>query len=374
MSENPKNIVKVSFGGAREAYLEEEEGLVQYDYGQYLIFEDIELPDSYTVHFGNEKEDGLSKPMVGDANGVEIPPEYIETGLPVWAWVFLHETELDGETEYIVKIPVKRRSRPTNYAPTQIQQSAIDQAIAALNAGATRAAADAAAAEESKTAAKASEEAAKESETAAKESEDNAKDSETDAAAAAKTAESYARGGTGTRQGEDTDNAAYYAARAKNLVDGAVDTINTARDEAKTAVQNTGTAQKNLVTEEGAAQVRAVRQEGQTQAANAKAQADAAGRSAAAAKTSEDNAKDSETAAKASEDAAKESETAAKESKDNAKDSETAAAQSAEQAKHAAESVISLNFTDFDTGTTYGYGLGIKGGYPALKIYTNTEG
>ena len=216
MSENPKNIVKVSFNGAREAYLEEEEGLVQYDYGQYLIFEDIELPDSYTVHFGNEKEDGLSKPMVGDANGVEIPPEYIETGLPVWAWVFLHETELDGETEYIVKIPVKRRSRPTNYAPTQIQQSAIDQAIAALNAGATRAAAAAAAAEESKTAAKASE--------------------------------------------------------------------------------------------------------------------------------------------------------------DTAKDSETAAAQSAEQARQAAASVISLNFTDFDTGTTYGYGLGIKGGYPALKIYTNTEG
>ena len=230
MSENPKNIVKVSFNGAREAYLEEEEGLVQYDYGQYLIFEDIELPDSYTVHFGNEKEDGLSKPMVGDANGVEIPPEYIETGLPVWAWVFMHETELDGETEYIVKIPVKRRSRPTNYAPTQIQQSAIDQAIAALNAGATRAAAAAAAAEESKTAAKAS----------------------------------------------------------------------------------------------------------------------------------EDNAKDSETAAK--------------ESEDNAKDSETAAAQSAEQAKHAAESMISLNFTDFDTGDTYGYGLGIKDGYPALKIYTNTEG
>ena len=360
MSENPKNIVKVSFNGAREAYLEEEEGLVQYDYGQYLIFEDIELPDSYTVHFGNEKEDGLSKPMVGDANGVEIPPEYIETGLPVWAWVFLHETELDGETEYIVKIPVKRRSRPTNYAPTQIQQSAIDQAIAALNAGATRAAAAAAAAEESKTAAKASEDAAKGSETAAKESEDNAKDSETDAAAAAKTAESYARGGTGTRQGEDTDNAAYYAARAKNLVDGAVDTINAARDAAKTEVQNTGTAQKNLVTEEGAAQVRAVRQEGTTQTTNAREQAEAAGRSAAAAKTSEDNAKDSETAAK--------------ESEDNAKDSETAAAQSAEQARQAAESVISLNFTDFDTGTTYGYGLGIKGGYPALKIYTNTEG
>ena len=33
------------------------------------------------------------------------------------------------------------------------------------------------------------------------------------------------------------------------------------------------------------------------------------------------------------------------------------------------------SFTDFDTGDTYGYGLGIKDGYPALKIYTNdTEG
>ena len=352
MSENPKNIVKVSFGGAREAYLEEEEGLVQYDYGQYLIFEDIELPDSYTVHFGNEKEDGLSKPMVGDANGVEIPPEYIETGLPVWAWVFLHETELDGETEYIVKIPVKRRSRPTNYAPTQIQQSAINQAIAALNAGATRAAAAAAAAEESKTAAKASEDAAKESETAAKESEDNAKDSETDAAAAAKTAESYARGGTGTRQGEDTDNAAY-----------SLDEWS-AQDDAET--QNEAVA--SLLAEGNAANFITFT------VGSTLANGESSNSPAGAAKTSEDNAKDSETAAKTSEDNAKDSETAAKTSEDNAKDSETAAAQSAEQAKQAAESVISLNFTDFDTGTTYGYGLGIKGGYPALKIYTNTEG
>lgn len=69
---------------------------------------------------------------------------------------------------------------------------------------------------------------AKSSENAAKESEDNAKDSETNAAASeanadiyAKKSQSYAVGGTGTRDGEDTDNSEYYCNTAKGFRDEA---------------------------------------------------------------------------------------------------------------------------------------------------------
>lgn len=370
MNEAAKNVVPVHFNGSREAFLEEEEGLVQYDYGQILKFEDIELPTAYTVHFGNEKEDGLSKPMIGDETGVEIPAEFLQTGLPVWAWIFLHEGQDDGETEYIVKIPVKRRSRPTNYAPTEIQQSAIDQAIAALNIAVEDAEEAKAAAEAAETGAEAAQEAAEAAKEAAQTAKTGAEAAKNEATASANMSKSYAVGGTGTRPGENTDNAKYYKEQTAAAASQALTDIESAKGTAVAAVQ-----------QEGASQVQAVRSEGQTQTAEARAQAEAAARSATAAAGSASAAGGSATAAAGSAASAEESKTAAagskvaaKASEDNAKASEEAAALSAEAARQAAESVISLNFTDFDTGTTYGYGLGIKGGYPALKIYNNTEG
>ena len=67
----------------------------------------------------------------------------------------------------------------------------------------------------SETNAKASEEASKLSETNAKESETNAKAYVDSIEEIAKASESYAHGGTGTREGEDTDNARYYMEQAK---------------------------------------------------------------------------------------------------------------------------------------------------------------
>ena len=81
----------------------------------------------------------------------------------------------------------------------------------------------------SKTAAASSQSAAKTSETNAKTSETNAansasaaKTSETNAATSAKTAESWAVGGTGSRSGEDTNNAKYWAKQAETTVTGVV--------------------------------------------------------------------------------------------------------------------------------------------------------
>lgn len=75
-------------------------------------------------------------------------------------------------------------------------------------------------AKESETSALSSEQNAKTSEANALASEQNAKSSETIAVNNANVAQSFAIGGTGTRENENTDNAYYYCQVVKNVVDG----------------------------------------------------------------------------------------------------------------------------------------------------------
>lgn len=126
------NIVRASFVFGKST---KTRGLHQWDYGQVLKFEGLSLPSAYTVHFSNQLLAGNAKTQVGNADGVSIPDEYLTTGLPVYAWVYLHAGESDGETVYSVMIPVTARPRPVEDAPTPVQQGVIDTAIAALNAG-----------------------------------------------------------------------------------------------------------------------------------------------------------------------------------------------------------------------------------------------
>ena len=76
-------------------------------------------------------------------------------------------------------------------------------------------------AQTSATNAKTSETNAKTSETNAKTSETNAKTSETNSANSATLSESWAIGGTGKREGEDTNNAKHWAEQAKASADSA---------------------------------------------------------------------------------------------------------------------------------------------------------
>ena len=126
------NISTAVFGGSRSTRTSP---LHQWDYGQVLKFTGISLPGAYTVHFSNAPTQGNAKTQIGNAEGVIIPDEYLITGLPVYAWVFLHTGEDDGETVYMVHIPVIQRPRPTEEPPTPVQQGLIEQAIAALNQG-----------------------------------------------------------------------------------------------------------------------------------------------------------------------------------------------------------------------------------------------
>lgn len=126
------NIVVAAFGEFREVRTR---ALYKWDYGQILRFEGLDLPDTYIVHFSNDKVGDESVTMIGNADGVEIPNECLTTGQPVYAWVYLNAGADDGETVYSVIIPVKKRPRPCGDEPTPVQQGAIEQAIAALNTG-----------------------------------------------------------------------------------------------------------------------------------------------------------------------------------------------------------------------------------------------
>ena len=143
------------------------------DYGQILKIEGIDLPSVYQVDFSNNLMRGTSMTVLGNADGVAIPDEYISTGRDVYAFLYL-TGDMWGRTIATIRIPNKTRPTRTNAIPTPTQQSVIDATIAALNdavestaADAEQTASDAARAETARTAAESAEANAEASATAA---------------------------------------------------------------------------------------------------------------------------------------------------------------------------------------------------------------
>lgn len=144
---------------------------------------------------------------------------------------------------------------------------------------------------EAAAAAEAAAEAAAASATAAASSAASAASALADLSGQATLAESYAVGGTGTRSGEDTDNASYYASQASGSATAAA-----------TSATNAAASEANAATSESNAG---------TSATNAAASATAAASSETNAASSETNAASSEANAAASESNAADSATLA---------------------------------------------------------------
>ena len=106
--------------------------IYQYNYGNVLRFEGLTLPSTFEVHFSNDQF-GEATTSIGTDNEVVIPDMYLTDPGDLYAWVFLHDTADDGETMYQVMIPLIARAEISDEPPTPEQQSAITQAIAALN-------------------------------------------------------------------------------------------------------------------------------------------------------------------------------------------------------------------------------------------------
>ncbi len=153
-------IVEALFRGGRVATTRR---LYQYDYGQLLTFPDLETPPAYQVQFCTVGEPTTLE-VIGNADGVQIPDELLQKGQMITAYVFLHDTETDGETRYIIAVPVASRPEMSDIEPTPEEIREIDELIAALNSGVTR------------------------SETAATEAEQSAAEASTSASGAAQSA------------------------------------------------------------------------------------------------------------------------------------------------------------------------------------------
>ena len=131
------NICRANFNGGRTA---QGNNRYQWDYGQILEISGIEnLPDPFVAQFSNTPVLGTAKTTVGTGGRVEIPNEYFLSGQNVYCFIVLHTDEDDGRTVYIATIPVTKRPKPIDDPITPTQQSTIDTAIAALQAGVAKA-------------------------------------------------------------------------------------------------------------------------------------------------------------------------------------------------------------------------------------------
>lgn len=156
--DNMNNIVIATFLNSRSATTV---ALTRIDYGQILKVSGIDLPPTFEVDFCNQG-DPSTKTQIGMNDEVVIPNEYLTTGKDILAFIFLHSGENDGETVYRIRIPVKTRPLRSNDEPTPVQQDAITQAIAALNAAVEQTGDDVIDANAAKEAAQAAQEAAEE--------------------------------------------------------------------------------------------------------------------------------------------------------------------------------------------------------------------
>ena len=126
---NTSKIIKGVVGGGRYTVTAP---IIKEDYGLYLQIEGIELPKTYEVDFSNEEHSGSSVTMIGNADGVLIPSQFIKSGKDVFAFLY-HVGDNYGRTVFKFRIPNKLRPDRTDEEPTPEQASTIDQAINVIN-------------------------------------------------------------------------------------------------------------------------------------------------------------------------------------------------------------------------------------------------
>lgn len=270
----------------------------QYDYGDELQICGLKLPAAVEIHFALTEKGGESITRVGvtkdNTTIVTIPDSMLENGdaaedYIIFAWVYIRN-EKTGTTEYKITIPVCARAKPEAFdRPEEVEL--FQKAIDAVNESAGR------------------------------------------AEAAGIEACSWAVGGTGTREGENTDNAQYYAQSATESAKMASEKEQAVSD-AETAISKLHEEVVQLSSEtsknaENAAQS-ATAAENSSAVASASEQAaiEAAGR----AEHSESATAESEKTATAAATAAEKSAAAASSAQQRSETAQAAAAKSAEAA------------------------------------------
>lgn len=268
-------------------------GLTQYDYGQELEVHGLPLPAVVECQISLQRVGGTTESLAGvvvdDTLTLAIPDTYLaqdtESDYTIYVYIYV-TTESSGTTVYLVSLPVTARSMPDGYVPGETSPfAAVIEEITELVE---------------------------------------------EAQGAATLSESYAKGGTGTRTGEDTDNSKYYSEEARDAETGAADSAAEARASEVAAAGSASTA--------AAASTSAAEAKTAAEAAmvTATAKATEAANSASAAGVSAAAASASETAAGAYASTAGASAVSAASSASAAESSATSAASSASSADSSA--------------------------------------
>ena len=362
-----KNIVAATFqpGYTTAKVL----GLWQYDYGQILRIQGLELPDAVEIHFSLQEKGGESERQVGltrdGVTEVAVPNSYLENAgtsrdYSIYAFLYISDGK-SGNTEYKITMYVQSRPKPKDPETPEDPKDdpfgktieAVNKAMESTKASAEVAADSAKSASESATraeksvvesqksakAAATSEKAAATSATAAAESEKKARESAT---AACSTADQAGKSATAAAESETAaaqlaENAARSATNASGSAKSANQSAETAKTAADAAEESASAAQQaawsaaeSASTATAAAQTATTAAGKASESATSAAQAaETAGQKATAAETSANNAAESATEAG-------KSATAAGDSASVAKTSETAAGEAAQTAQEQA--------------------------------------
>lgn len=130
-------IITAVFKGSKNTKVSD---VWQYDYGQILRIQGLNLPTAVEVDFAvagaseSIARIGTTKDGVTD---VVIPDSLIETGKNLVAYIYLRDSE-SGNTEYQIDMLVTKRAKPEAYG-TPEDKEMFGQAIEAVNAAADRA-------------------------------------------------------------------------------------------------------------------------------------------------------------------------------------------------------------------------------------------
>lgn len=254
------NIVTVTFKDSNTATAN---GVRQWDYGQILRIQGLQLPTAVEVHFAliDSKDSvtriGTTKDGVTD---VVIPDSMIEAGKNIFAYVYLRDSE-SGQTEYEIKIVVTTRAKPEAF-DTPEDKELFAQAIEAVNEAADRA-------EESEQAAAGHRTAVEEMKNSVEQTAstfpqkvqegvqaiENAGASEVQEITQAGTAQKTAVEAAGTQAVESVENVQQVATEA----------VETAKTEAVQAVQAEGAKQIKEVQDKGAEVLQSIPEDFTTQ-------------------------------------------------------------------------------------------------------------
>ena len=112
-----KNVIYARFTGQPSLITQP---VFQYDYGQRLRLIGFGVPDAFETHFTKSGKSitvlGTADDEAGFIGNVDVPDELLQSPGDLVTYIFLHENDTDGETEYVIRTQVLPRPAPTETA------------------------------------------------------------------------------------------------------------------------------------------------------------------------------------------------------------------------------------------------------------------